>query len=176
MYGHLKDHLTTELSAIRSSGLWKSERIITSPQGPEITLDSGQSVLNFCANNYLGLSGDPEVVEAAQAALDGPRLRYVARCASSAARRTSTGSWSSGSPSSSGRRTRSSTPRASTPTAACSSRCSGEDDAIITDALNHASIIDGVRLCKAKRFVYEHNGHGRPGGEAAAGAPARASG
>jgi glycine C-acetyltransferase len=70
MYVKLKQHLATELENIKSAGLYKNERIITSPQGAEIRLDSGQAVLNFCANNYLGLSNHPELVKAAKEALD----------------------------------------------------------------------------------------------------------
>ena len=66
MYGPIKDHLTKELDSIREAGLFKQERIIASPQGAEITLTSGETVLNFCANNYLGLSSHPQVIEAAQ--------------------------------------------------------------------------------------------------------------
>jgi glycine C-acetyltransferase len=70
MYGKIKEHLATELANIREAGLFKNERIITSPQGAEITINTGQTVLNFCANNYLGLSNHPRLVKAAKAALD----------------------------------------------------------------------------------------------------------
>ncbi|MFZ9971209.1 MAG: glycine C-acetyltransferase, partial [Bacteroidia bacterium] len=70
MYGAIKDHLAAELQAIEEAGLYKKERIITSPQGAVIRLDNGQEVINFCANNYLGLSSHPRVVEAAKKAID----------------------------------------------------------------------------------------------------------
>ena len=70
MYGNIKTHLQNEIKDIKESGLYKEERIIVSPQGAEITLDSGETVLNFCANNYLGLSSHPEVIQAAKDTLD----------------------------------------------------------------------------------------------------------
>ena len=70
MYGKIREHLAAELESIKENGLYKKERIIASPQDAEITLESGQKVLNFCANNYLGLSSHPEVVQAAKDALD----------------------------------------------------------------------------------------------------------
>ena len=70
MYGKIKEHLANELATIKENGLYKKERIIASPQGAEITLDNGETVLNFCANNYLGLSSHPEVVQAAKDTLD----------------------------------------------------------------------------------------------------------
>jgi glycine C-acetyltransferase len=70
MYGKIKDYLQNELETIEENGIFKKERIITSPQGPEITISTGETVLNFCANNYLGLSSHPEVIQAAKDALD----------------------------------------------------------------------------------------------------------
>ena len=70
MYGNIKQHLQEELEGIKEAGLFKKERIITSPQGPEITISTGETVLNFCANNYLGLSAHPEVIQAAKDAMD----------------------------------------------------------------------------------------------------------
>ena len=148
------NRLSAELDAIRADGLFKSERIITSPQSAEIELADGRRVLNFCANNYLGLADHPDVIQAAKEALDShgfgmASVRFI--CGTQdlhkqlEARR---------SPISSAPRTPSCTPPASTPTAACSSPCSARRTPIISDALNHASIIDGVRLCKAKRYRY----------------------
>ena len=70
MYSKIKEHLAEELQTIKDNGLFKSERIITSPQGAEITLNTGETVLNFCANNYLGLSSHPDVIQAAKDAMD----------------------------------------------------------------------------------------------------------
>ena len=74
MYDQFKPFLTKELAAIKEAGLYKKERVITSPQAAEITIEGGKSVLNFCANNYLGLSSHPKVIEAAKAAIDGQNL------------------------------------------------------------------------------------------------------
>ena len=156
MYGRLKDHLTTELSAIRNSGLWKSERIITSPQGPEITLDDGRPVLNFCANNYLGLSGAPWLVEAAQAVLRDrgygmSSVRFI--CGTQDIHRELEQRIAEFV----GQDDAILYAAAFDANGGVFEPLLGEDDAIIADRLNHASIIDGVRLCKARRFVYKHN-------------------
>ena len=140
------------LAEIRAAGLYKDERIIETPQGAAIRT-GGREVLNFCANNYLGLSSHPAVIEAAHARSTRTASASPA-CASSAARRTSTRSSSAPSPASSAPTTPSSTRRASTPTAGLFETLLGEEDAIISDALNHASIIDGIRLCKAERHRY----------------------
>ena len=150
----VRQRFRAELDEIEGAGLTKHERVIESPQGPTITV-GGRTVLNFCANNYLGLADDPRLVRAAQEGLE----RGASACrasGSSAAPRTSTRSSRRRSRASSGPRTRSSTPPASTPTAGCSRRCSASEDAVISDALNHASIIDGIRLCKAQRYRYAH--------------------
>ena len=148
--------LRTQLDDLKAKGLYKAERRIESPQKSGITVN-GREVVNFCANNYLGLANHPDIVAAAHEGLKAwgyglsqraLHLRHAGRSQAAA---------NSRSRSSSARATASSTSPASTPTAGCSSRCSTEQDAIISDELNHASIIDGVRLCKAQRFRYKHN-------------------
>ena len=156
MYGTLKTHLSQELSAIREAGLFKSERIITSPQGAEITIQGGKKVLNFCANNYLGLSSHPHVIEAGKKAIDThgfgmSSVRFI--CGTQDIHKEL--------------ETKISTFLQTEDTilyAAAFDANGGvfeplfnEEDAIISDALNHASIIDGVRLCKADRLRYLHN-------------------
>ncbi len=150
-------HLQSQADSLREQGLFKTERVITSPQRAAISVQGGREVLNFCANNYLGLADHPELIRAAQEGLEkhgygmssgAVHLRHARRA--QAARSEAVGS-------SSAPKTRSSSRRAGTPTAACSRSCSGEEDAVISDALNHASIIDGIRLCKAKRFRYANN-------------------
>jgi hypothetical protein len=154
MYGHLKDYLTQELNSIREAGLYKTERIIQSPQGAEIKVPQGE-VLNFCANNYLGLGDHPDLIAAAKDALDRwgygmSSVRFI--CGTQEIHRQLEKKiaeflgmddsilYSS-----------------------CFDANGGlfetlmkEEDAIITDSLNHASIIDGVRLSKAKRSIYKH--------------------
>lgn len=153
MYGKFKDHLIKELTSIREAGLYKEERIIASPQGAEITLSTGKKVLNFCANNYLGLSGNQELIRAAREAMDNrgygmSSVRFI--CGTQDLHRTLEKKIADffGT-------------EDSILYAACFDANGGvfeplltEEDAIISDALNHASIIDGVRLCKAKRFRY----------------------
>ena len=143
----------TELDAIREQGLFKSERIITSPQAAEITLDDGRTVLNFCANNYLGLADHPDVIAAAKEALDThgfgmASVRFICGTQDLHKQLERTIADFFGT-------------EDTILYAACFDANGGlfepllgEDDAIISDALNHASIIDGVRLCKAKRFRY----------------------
>lgn len=142
-----------ELDAIRSQGLFKSERIITSPQSAEITLEDGRTVLNFCANNYLGLADHPAMIEAARAALDThgfgmASVRFI--CGTQdlhkQLEKTIADFFGKGD---------------TILYAACFDANGGlfepllgENDAIVSDALNHASIIDGVRLCKATRYRY----------------------
>ena len=144
------------LSEISEKGLTKTERLIDSRQGTQITLANGKRLINMCANNYLGLSGDPSLIEAAKAGLDRWGFVFLL-CGSSAAPRDFIVSWSSGSAHLSVRTTRSCIRPALMPTPDCSRPCSGEQDAMISDELNHASIIDGIRLCKAKRFRYRNN-------------------
>lgn len=156
MYGKIKDHLQKELETIKSDGLFKTERIITSEQGAEITLDDGSKVLNFCANNYLGLSSHPEVVQAAHDTLDSrgfgmSSVRFI--CGTQDIHKELEAKIAEF--------------HGTEDTllyAACFDANGGifeplfnDQDAIISDELNHASIIDGVRLCKAARFRYKNN-------------------
>lgn len=150
------DRITAELGEIREAGLYKDERIITSPQGSEIEVSSGANVLNFCANNYLGLSAHPRVLKAAKAAIDShgyglSSVRFICgtqdihkQLEQKIAEFLHT--------------------EDTILYAACFDANGGvfepilgKEDAIISDALNHASIIDGVRLCKAARYRYKHN-------------------
>lgn len=156
MYDTLKPKLQKELQEIEAAGLFKRERIIASPQAAEIKLTSGQEVLNFCANNYLGLSSHPRVVEAAKRAIDThgygmSSVRFI--CGTQDIHKqleAELAQWLH--------------TEDTILYAACFDANGGvfepllgEKDAIISDALNHASIIDGVRLCKAQRYRYEHN-------------------
>ena len=153
------DHLSAELESLREAGLYKSERVITSKQAGRIAVASGERVLNFCANNYLGLADSPELIESARASLDRygygmASVRFICgtqeehkqleeRIAAflgmedailySSCFDANTGLFET---------------------------ILGEEDAVISDALNHASIIDGVRLCKARRYRYANNDMG----------------
>jgi glycine C-acetyltransferase len=156
MYGKLKEHLQKELKNIKEDGLYKEERIITSPQGAEITLNTGETVLNFCSNNYLGLSSHPEVVKAAKDAMDThgfgmSSVRFI--CGTQDIHKTleqkiadfygteDTILYAAAFDANGG----------------VFEPLLGEEDAIISDSLNHASIIDGVRLCKAARYRYQNS-------------------
>lgn len=156
MYGTLKNQLDTTLSEIQEAGLFKQERIISSPQGAEIRLKDGQKVLNFCANNYLGLSSHPRVMEAAHRALDShgfgmSSVRFI--CGTQDIHKELEEKISEF------------LCTEDTILYAAAFDANGgvfeplfdEQDAIISDALNHASIIDGVRLCKAQRYRYQNN-------------------
>jgi glycine C-acetyltransferase len=155
MYTNYQEHLKTILDEIKEAGLFKNERIIVSPQGAEIELSTGQKVLNFCANNYLGLSNSLSLREAAKASLDNhgygmSSVRFICgttdlhkELEKKIAEFFNT--------------------EDTILYAACFDANGGvfeplltEEDAIISDALNHASIIDGVRLCKAQRYRYEN--------------------
>jgi glycine C-acetyltransferase len=155
MYKNYKNHLEALLNEIKEAGLYKNERIIMSPQGAEIELNTGQKVLNFCANNYLGLSNDTSLIEAAKASLDihgygMSSVRFICgttdlhkELEKKIAEFFNT--------------------EDTILYAACFDANGGvfepllnEEDAIISDSLNHASIIDGVRLCKAQRYRYEN--------------------
>lgn len=144
-----------ELEGIKEAGLYKSERIITSPQGAEIEVN-GKTVLNFCSNNYLGLSSHPKVIEAAHQAIRDhgygmSSVRFI--CGTQDIHKTLEEKVSSF------LQTEDTILYAAAFDAngGVFEPLFGEEDAIISDALNHASIIDGVRLCKSKRFRYEHN-------------------
>jgi glycine C-acetyltransferase len=153
MYGSIKKHLENELAATKSAGLYKNERIITSPQDAVITVSDGKEVLNFCANNYLGLSSHPKLIEAAKNGLDShgfgmSSVRFI--CGTTDLHKELERKVADffGT-------------EDSILYAACFDANGGvfeplftEEDAIISDSLNHASIIDGVRLCKAKRYRY----------------------
>lgn len=156
MYGKLKQHLSNEIAQIKDSGLFKKERIITSPQGADIRLNDGKEVINFCANNYLGLSSHPRVIEAAKKSLDThgfgmSSVRFI--CGTQDIHKElevkiaefygteDTILYAAAFDANGG----------------VFEPLFGEEDAIISDALNHASIIDGVRLCKAARYRYNNN-------------------
>jgi glycine C-acetyltransferase len=155
MYGKIKEHLTIELKNIEEAGLFKSERIITSSQSSEIRLDNGQQVLNFCANNYLGLSDHPDLIQAAKDALDThgfgmSSVRFICGTQNmhKALEQKIAAFFGT---------------EDTILYAACFDANGGvfeplltAEDAIISDALNHASIIDGVRLCKAQRYRYKN--------------------
>ena len=153
MYGKFQEHLTCELEKIRKDGLYKQERVICSEQGAEITLNDGRKALNFCANNYLGLANSPRLIEAEKRTMDArgygmSSVRFICgtqdvhlELEKAVSRYFHT--------------------EDTILYAACFDANGGvfeplltADDAIISDALNHASIIDGVRLCKAKRYRY----------------------
>ncbi len=156
MYGNIKEYLQQEIKSIKKDGLFKEERIITSPQGAEITLSTGQTVLNFCANNYLGLSSHPEVIQAAKDTMDThgfgmSSVRFI--CGTQDIHKEleqkiadfygteDTILYAAAFDANGG----------------VFEPLLGKEDAIISDSLNHASIIDGVRLCKAARYRYANN-------------------
>ncbi|MDR9399289.1 glycine C-acetyltransferase [Salibacter sp.] len=156
MYGKLKEHLQSELEQIKADGLYKNERIITSEQGAEITISTGEKVLNFCSNNYLGLSSHPKVIEAAHKTLDThgfgmSSVRFI--CGTQDIHKTLESKIADF------------LGTEDTILYAAAFDANGgifeplltKEDAIISDSLNHASIIDGVRLCKAQRYRYENN-------------------
>jgi glycine C-acetyltransferase len=156
MYGSIQAHLQRELESIQDQGLFKRERIITGPQGAEITVDSGQTVLNFCANNYLGLSSHPKVLEAAHDALRShgfgmSSVRFI--CGTQDIHKTLEQKISAFL----GTEDTILYAAAFDANGGVFEPLLGEEDAIISDELNHASIIDGVRLCKAKRYRYKNN-------------------
>ncbi len=156
MYGSVKDHLVEELNQIRDSGLYKDERIIASPQSTKIRLADGREVLNMCANNYLGLASHPDVIAAAQEAVlqwgyGLSSVRFI--CGTQSLHKQLEAAMSG---------------FLGTDDTILYSSCFdangglfevllNHQDTIISDALNHASIIDGVRLCKAKRLRYQHS-------------------
>jgi len=155
MYGKIKDDLTKEIQSIHNAGLYKDERIIMTPQGAEINVKGGKEVLNFCANNYLGLSSHPKVIEAAHKTLDEwgygmSSVRFI--CGTQDIHKILEEKISA---------------FLQTEDTILFAACFdanggvfepliGAEDAIITDQFNHASIIDGIRLCKAQRYIYKH--------------------
>ena len=156
MYGNIKEHLQKEIQEIKDNGLFKTERIITSPQGAEITISTGETVINFCANNYLGLSSNKEVIQAAKDAMDThgfgmSSVRFI--CGTQDIHKEleekiadyyqteDTILYAAAFDANGG----------------VFEPLLGKEDAIISDSLNHASIIDGVRLCKAARYRYANN-------------------
>lgn len=156
MYGKIQQHLQQELEAIEQNGLFKRERVITSPQGAEITISTGQTVLNFCANNYLGLSSHPEVIQAAKDALDShgfgmSSVRFI--CGTQDIHKKLEQEIAAFY----GTEDTILYAAAFDANGGVFEPLLGEKDAIISDSLNHASIIDGVRLCKAMRYRYDNN-------------------
>ncbi len=156
MYGKIKEHLEKEIEEIKNDGLFKEERVIVTPQGAVIKIDTGQEVINFCANNYLGLSSHPEVVQAAKDAMDThgfgvSSVRFI--CGTQDIHKElekkiahfygteDTILYAAAFDANGG----------------VFEPLLGPEDAIISDSLNHASIIDGVRLCKAKRYRYANS-------------------
>ena len=155
MYGKMKEFLQNELNTIEQNGIFKKERIITSPQGAEITVN-GETVLNFCANNYLGLSSHPEVVQAAKDALDThgfgmSSVRFI--CGTQDIHKTLEQKIAAFY----GTEDTILYAAAFDANGGVFEPLLGEQDCIISDSLNHASIIDGVRLCKAARYRYENS-------------------
>lgn len=156
MYGRLQAHIAAQLDAIRAGGLFKTERVLASPQRPHLRLRDGSAVINFCANNYLGLASHPDVVAAAHAALDRwgyglSSVRFI--CGTQEIHREAEEALSG---------------FLGTEDTILYSSCFdangglfetllGEEDAVISDELNHASIIDGIRLCKAQRHRFRNS-------------------
>lgn len=155
MYGKIQQHLQNELDTIQHNGLFKKERIITSPQGAEITVN-GATVLNFCANNYLGLSSHPEVIQAAKDTLDShgfgmSSVRFI--CGTQDIHKELEKAIADFY----GTEDTILYAAAFDANGGVFEPLLGEEDCIISDSLNHASIIDGVRLCKAARYRYENS-------------------
>lgn len=156
MYGEIKEHLIDELNNIKNNGIFKHERVITSPQGAEVNVSTGEEVVIMCANNYLGLSSHPEVIQAAKDTLDShgfgmSSVRFI--CGTQDIHKTlekkiadfygteDTILYAAAFDANGG----------------VFEPLFGPEDAIISDELNHASIIDGIRLCKAERYRYKHS-------------------
>src|SRR5436309_11444730 len=156
MFGAMQQHLGRQLNEIRAAGTYKNERVLTSPQDARIRVGNGRAVLNLCANNYLGLASHPAVLKAAQEALDQwgyglSSVRFI--CGTQSVHRALEAKLSE---------------FLGTEDTILYSSCFdangglfetllGSEDAVISDELNHASIIDGVRLCKAQRYRYKNN-------------------
>jgi glycine C-acetyltransferase len=156
MYEQYKSFITKEIDSIKEAGLYKKERVITSPQSAEITIQGGQKVYNFCANNYLGLSSHPAVIQAAKDAIDThgfglSSVRFI--CGTQDIHKTLEEKISAFL----GTEDTILYAAAFDANGGVFEPLLGEKDAIISDALNHASIIDGIRLCKSMRYRYEHN-------------------
>jgi len=156
MYGAIKQHLANELKTIEENGLFKKERVITSAQDAVIKLNTGQEVINFCANNYLGLSSHPRVVEAAKKAIDThgfgmSSVRFI--CGTQDIHKDLEAKLAEFY----GTEDTILYAAAFDANGGVFEPLLGEEDCIISDSLNHASIIDGVRLCKAKRYRYANN-------------------
>ncbi|MFZ6666356.1 glycine C-acetyltransferase [Peijinzhouia sedimentorum] len=156
MYSTLKEKLSKELQEIKDAGLYKTERIITTPQGADIKTSEGREVINFCANNYLGLSSDPKVIEAAKNSIDThgfgmSSVRFI--CGTQDIHKELEEKISKFL----GMEDTILYAAAFDANGGVFEPLFGPEDAIISDALNHASIIDGVRLCKAMRYRYNHN-------------------
>ena len=156
MYDSLKPKLEAELQSIKEAGLFKKERVITTPQAADIKTSEGEEVINFCANNYLGLSSDPKVVQAAKDAIDThgfgmSSVRFI--CGTQDIHKELEAKISEFL----GMEDTILYAAAFDANGGVFEPILGPEDAIISDALNHASIIDGVRLCKAMRFRYLHN-------------------
>ena len=156
MYGKMKDHLQAELKAIEEGGIYKRERVITTPQGAKVKDASGDEVVIMCANNYLGLSSHPEVIEAAKSALDThgygmSSVRFI--CGTQDIHKELEAKIAKFY----GTEDTILYAAAFDANGGVFEPLFGEEDAIISDELNHASIIDGVRLCKAQRYRYKHS-------------------
>lgn len=156
MYGKIQDHLQNELASIKEAGLYKKERIITSPQDAVIKISTGEEVINFCANNYLGLSSNKEVIQAAKDAMDThgfgmSSVRFI--CGTQDIHKELEEKISNFY----GTEDTILYAAAFDANGGVFEPLLGAEDAIISDSLNHASIIDGVRLCKAARYRYQNN-------------------
>ena len=156
MYCKYKSHLQAQLNEMKSLGLYKKERTLSSPQGASIKVSDGSEVINFCANNYLGLSSHPEVVQAAKKALDShgygmSSVRFI--CGTQDVHKTLEDKLSAFL----GMEDTILYAAAFDANAGLFEPLFSKEDAILSDALNHASIIDGIRLCKAQRFRYKNN-------------------
>ena len=156
MYGKLKDHLQSELEAIDAAGIYKRERIITSPQGASVTVSTGDDVVIMCANNYLGLSSHPDVIQASKDTLDShgfgmSSVRFI--CGTQDIHKELEAKIAEFY----GTEDTILYAAAFDANGGVFEPLFGKEDAIISDELNHASIIDGVRLCKAQRYRYKHS-------------------
>ncbi len=155
MYGKFQEHLQSQLNEIEQNGLFKKERVIITPQGASVKVSDGKEVIIFCANNYLGLSSHPKVIEGAKAALDShgygmSSVRFI--CGTQDIHKTLEKKIANFL----GQEDTILYAAAFDANGGVFEPLFGEEDAIISDELNHASIIDGVRLCKAQRYRYKN--------------------